>query len=83
MVEWMAFDRLEPIGAPAADLRTGIIAATVANTAKRRKGSQPYVPMDFMPSLKREEKLAWAEMDFDRQADIVAERLLAQFGKKE
>jgi hypothetical protein len=78
--EWQAFDQLEPIGAPAAELRTGILAANIANAAPERRRSKPFVPKDFMPHLAREEKLVWASLGFDRQADIVAERLLARFG---
>lgn len=73
--EWQAFDRLEPIGAPAADLRAGIIAANVANAARTRRRGKPYVPKDFMPNLLREEKEAWRALGFDAQARIVAERL--------
>lgn len=80
LVEWMSFDRLEPIGGTAADLRAGIIAATIANSTPRKSGSKPLAPEDFMPARQREKKVAWSVMGFDQQADIVAERLLARFG---
>lgn len=76
LAEWMAFDRLEPIGGPAADLRTGILASTVANVARRGRG-KPFSPYEFMPALKREKKLAWENIGLDQQARIVSERLRA------
>jgi len=47
--EWMAYDRLEPIGEWRGDVRAGIIAATIAN-ASRSKGKRAK-PADFMPFL--------------------------------
>lgn len=73
--EWQAFDMLEPIGGPAADLRTGIIAANIANAARNTRRGRPYVPKDFMPNLQREEKESWQILGFDAQARIVAARL--------
>jgi hypothetical protein len=46
--EWKAFYELEPWGTRPADLRAGIVASTVANTA-RRKGAAPFRPKSFMP----------------------------------
>ncbi len=46
--EWLAYDRIEPIGAVRSDLGAGIISATIAN-CHRGKRSQPYTPADFMP----------------------------------
>lgn len=46
--EWMAFYRLEPFGDERADLRAGIIASTVAN-ANRGKRGPVRKPTDFMP----------------------------------
>ena len=76
LAEWMAFDRLEPIGGPAADFRTGILASTVANVARGKRG-KAFSPVDFMPALKREKKLAWENIGLDQQARIVSERLRA------
>jgi hypothetical protein len=46
--EWMAYAGLEPFGEERADLRAGIIAATIANV--HRPGERdPYTPTDFMP----------------------------------
>ena len=45
LAEWRAFDAVEPIGEPRADLRAGIIASLVwnANWTSRK------TPFDFMP----------------------------------
>lgn len=48
--EWMAFARLEPFGEERADLRAGIIAATVANV-NRGKKDKPLRAQDFMPKF--------------------------------
>lgn len=51
--EWLAFDRISPIGDDRDDLRAGIIASTVAN-AHRSRG-KAFRPQDFMPFLHHEE----------------------------
>lgn len=54
LVEWMAFDAVEPLGESRADLRMGIVAATVANV--NRASNQPAVaPADFVPGYWDEE----------------------------
>ncbi len=50
LTEWMLFYGLEPFGERRADLRAGIIAATVAN-ANRSKRQRPYHAEQFMPKL--------------------------------
>lgn len=57
--EWMAYSRLEPWGEERDDLRTGIVASTMANI-NRGKSRKPYKPTDFMPSFEpiSEEELA-------------------------
>lgn len=50
--EWMAFDSLEPFGEERADLRAGIVAATVANVNRDpKKQRTPYAPQDFLPKF--------------------------------
>ena len=51
LLEWMIFYRLEPFGDERADLRAGIVASTVAN-ANRGKRGRSLKPTDFMPFLK-------------------------------
>ena len=47
--EWQEFAILEPFGEERADLRAGIVAATVANCMARGKGRSAFKPRDFMP----------------------------------
>lgn len=47
LTEWMAFDRVEPIGGRRSDYQAAIIASTVAN-ANRHKG-RALKPDDFIP----------------------------------
>jgi len=51
----MAYYSLEPWGERRADLRSGIVASTIANV-NRPKGGKAYKPQDFMPRLNRREK---------------------------
>lgn len=48
--EWIAYSELEPFSEDRADLRAGIIASTVANTAYARP-KDPTAPKDFMPDF--------------------------------
>jgi hypothetical protein len=50
LTDWMAFDSLEPFGDQRADLRSGIVAATVANHAMNRP-KKAARPVDFMPFM--------------------------------
>ena len=50
--EWMAYYRMDPRGEERADLRAGIVAATVANAARGRK-SRTFKPKDFMPDFEK------------------------------
>lgn len=47
--EWMAFYWLEPFGETRADLRAGIIAATLQNVMAGGIDGQAAQPADFMP----------------------------------
>lgn len=51
-LEWVAYDRIEPFGSWRDDLRTGIIASTVANCARTSKSSKSFKPSDFIPEFK-------------------------------
>lgn len=46
--DWIAYHRLEPWGTGPADLRAGIVAATIAN-CHRGKNTPPFKAGDFMP----------------------------------
>ncbi len=57
--EWMAYAQLEPWGEARADLRAGIVASTVANTARDpKKRKKPFAPEDFMPKFEKETQSA-------------------------
>jgi hypothetical protein len=55
LAEWMAYYSLDPFGTARADLSAGIIAATVANANKGKKG-RPFQPADFMPYTEKREQ---------------------------
>lgn len=69
--EWAAYYRLEPFGDERADLRAGIVASTVANTAQTRK-RKAFKPADFMPKFGRREQ-SW-----EQQLELA--RLMASAG---
>lgn len=46
---WVEYFKLEPWGEERADLRAGIIAATIANV--NRGGGKAATPQDFMPDF--------------------------------
>ena len=48
--DWCAFYQLEPWGYEMENWRMGVVAATTANSAGRKK---PLKPADFMPKQKR------------------------------
>ncbi len=45
----MAYLRKEPHGYEIDNFRAGVVAATVANVAPRKKGQRPLTPKDFYP----------------------------------
>jgi hypothetical protein len=51
LTEWAAYYNLDPWGEDRADLRAGIVAATIANRM-RSKGEKTRKPVDFMPKFK-------------------------------
>ena len=53
--EWIAYQNIEPFGEWRADLRSGIIASTIAN-ANRGKKQTAVKPSDFMPEFKKRQK---------------------------
>lgn len=55
ITEWAAYYMLEPFGEDRADLRSGIIASTVANVNRAEK-QEPYTPHDFMPKFDEQEE---------------------------
>ena len=56
--EWMAFDRIDPFGEARGDVRSGVLAALIANIHRdRKKRAEPYSALDFMPFLRREQEI--------------------------
>lgn len=52
--EWQAFAALEPFGETGeerADMRSAIVAATIANCLARAKGKPAFKPCDFTPQF--------------------------------
>jgi len=54
---WLAYMELEPFGEERGDLRSAIIASTIAN-AHRKKGARPFKPEEFMPDFDGSRKAA-------------------------
>lgn len=52
LIEWMAFQRLEPFGYSMRNFRMGVIASTVVNCTPRGKGAKPMKPSDFYPAAR-------------------------------
>lgn len=50
LMEWVAYNEIEPFGEARADLRAGIVASTIANV-NRPKNSRALRPGDFMPDF--------------------------------
>lgn len=48
----MAYAQIEPFGEERSDIRSGVIASTIANV-NRKKGKAPYKTKDFMPKFKQ------------------------------
>ncbi len=55
LAEWIAYYRMEPWGEDRADLRSGIVASTMANI-NRKKGASPFKPEDFMPRFDKKKE---------------------------
>ena len=54
--EWAVYYELEPFGEERADLRAGIVASTVANTARDpKKRHKAFEPKEFMPQFGEQE----------------------------
>lgn len=49
LTQWFAYFSIEPFDEQRGDIRSAIIAATVANVAPRNKGAKSYHPRDFLP----------------------------------
>lgn len=55
--EWMLYAQVEPFGEERADLRSAIVASTVANVQRDAKQHrEPYTAADFMPRFELPEE---------------------------
>lgn len=62
ITDWIAYEMVEPFGEYRADLRAGIVAATVANV-HRPKGRRAFKPEEFMPNFgERKQQQSVADM---------------------
>lgn len=50
LMRWAEYGQVEPWGETRADLRSAIVASTMANTV-RGKNQRPFRPADFMPNF--------------------------------
>lgn len=71
LTEWIAYDSLEPFGDQRADLRAGIVAATMANCHRSRGDS--FKPQDFMPFVEKR----------NASPEEAMQALRAAFGRKD
>lgn len=78
---WRAYAELEPFGGARDDMRSGVIAATLANV-NRRKGSAPFRWDDFflnVASDRFEEAMARREKEQEATPEQQAERAVEAF----
>lgn len=67
--EWAAYYELEPWGEERADLRAGIVASTMANTARDpKKRQKPYRANEFMPQFAGADRESDGEDEDERPA---------------
>ncbi|WUI00202.1 DUF4035 domain-containing protein [Spirillospora sp. NBC_00431] len=74
VTEWMAYERIAgPLGPARADVQAAIVAATVANANRGKKGRRFHL-RDFIPKWDRRARQSW------QQQLAVVEQLNAAFG---
>lgn len=73
--EWKAFYLVEPFGNTREDQRAGVIAATIANTFKKKSATR-YKPADFFPDY-QPKRQSWQEQL------MIVEALNAAFGGRD
>lgn len=76
ITDWIAYHQLRPIGETRADLRAGIVAATMAN-CHRAKHSRAFSPSDFMPFYRP------APQTFEQQRMVLQQILGVEDATKE
>lgn len=78
--EWMAFDAIDPFGEPREDLRSGLLAATVANHAMSPPKT-PARPVDFMPFAQPAKSEPLLLADPDEHAQLIEKTLFGELLK--
>lgn len=79
--EWMAYDRIDPFGEERGDLRAGILASLLANINRdRKKKSDPFSPLDFMPVVQRNQEIDRAYDQARKPNPGVAQQVRGIFG---
>jgi hypothetical protein len=73
--EWVALDQMDPIGEERADLRMGILAATMVNMKHHKANARP---IDFMPDFDGKRKKA--EKQTKKRKQTVQEMQAALLG---
>lgn len=79
---WLAYYMLDPMGGEREDLRSGIVAATIANV-NRGKDSRPFEPSDFMPQFGPQKVEEESPEDMMAQMKLITNAAKAKFGKEE
>lgn len=77
LTEWIAYEQVAgQLGPARADIQAAIVAATVANSSRGKKGRR-FAPRDFIPRWDRKARQSWQD-----QLSIV-EQLNAAFGGRD
>lgn len=64
---WWEYAKIEPFGYEIENYRAGVVAATVANVAPRKKGAKPLKPSDFYPASSANDGLTAEQRDHIRK----------------
>jgi hypothetical protein len=72
LLDWQAYNRIEPFGYDAENWRAGMLASTIVNTTPRGPGAKAAKPSDFYPVTDNADGLT------DRQKKEIERRGLAR-----
>lgn len=73
-VDWQAYYRLEPFGEWRADVRSGIVASTMANIWRGKNGRRMSAK-DFMPEFGQH------ATNPEKQTEFLVKKLMGLFGR--
>ena len=80
LAEWKAFAAIEDLGESRADMRAGMICATIANVHRDPKRSEPFDPFMFMPAMALDRRPKAAEQSIAEMENALLARLFPQSG---